>query len=411
MSSSPTISWTRCCRKNSVAEIVAVEGARPRAPLEGDSSEPGVVEGARPRPPLEIDFAARLLAWFDQHGRHDLPWQHPRSAYRVWLAEVMLQQTQVQTVIPYYQRFLNRYPTLVDLANAELDDVLALWSGLGYYSRARNLHRAAQICVARHGGELPTGFDAISALPGIGRSTAGAILAQAHGARYPILDGNVRRVLSRFRAVSGNPASSAVQQQLWALSSALLPEHRLADYTQALMDLGATLCTRRQPHCDDCPIQADCVAHLQGRVREFPQARSRRERPLRRSTQLWVVDEQQRLLLRRRPPSGIWAGLWSLVDGETPQQAMAALQNLGISVGEPSLLATVRHDFTHFALDIEVLAVRATGFAVADADLRWFSNTKALQMGLPQPLRRLLEQQSPEAPTPTFKILATRSRT
>ncbi len=224
-------------------------------------------------------FAARLLAWFDQHGRHDLPWQHPRTPYRVWVAEVMLQQTQVQTVIPYYQRFLALFPGLPVLAAAPLDDVLAAWSGLGYYSRARNLHRAAMQCVAAHGGELPDQFDALAALPGIGRSTAGAILAQAHGQRLPILDGNVRRVLARHRAVTGDPGSSKVQSELWALSQSALPHSRLADYTQALMDLGATVCTRHRAACDRCPLAADCAARLQGRVAEFPQPRSARARP------------------------------------------------------------------------------------------------------------------------------------
>ncbi len=364
-----------CCRENSVAETSAAQGAGPPAPQEGD-------------------FAGRILAWFDQHGRHDLPWQHPRSAYRVWLAEIMLQQTQVQTVIPYYQRFLARFPTLADLAAGELDDVLALWSGLGYYSRARNLHRTAQICMTRHAGELPGEFEAISALPGIGRSTAGAILAQAHGARWPILDGNVRRVLSRYRAIGGDPASTAVQQELWALAAAVLPETRLADYTQALMDLGATLCTRRRPACTRCPLSPDCDAWVQRRVDEFPQARRKRERPLRRSTQLWVYDDQQRLLLRRRPPVGIWAGLWSLVDGDSSEQALAVLRQLGVGIAEPQPMATLRHEFTHFSLDIDVRSARALGLGIADGESRWCSIEDALQLGLPQPLRRLLETQS-----------------
>jgi A/G-specific adenine glycosylase len=373
----PKISSTRCCRENSVAEAIDGEGVRTRAPFEGD-------------------FAERVLSWFDQHGRHDLPWQHPRSAYHVWLAEIMLQQTQVKTVIPYYRRFLQQFPTLGDLARADLDDVLALWSGLGYYSRARNLHRTAQICLAQHAGDLPTDFEAISALPGIGRSTAGAILAQAHGLRQPILDGNVRRVLSRYRAVAGDPAATAVQQELWALAAALLPEVRLADYTQALMDLGAILCTRRRPACTRCPLGADCDAFLQGRMDEFPHPRSRRERPLRRSTLLWVHDDQQRLLLRRRPPTGIWAGLWSLVDGDTTEQALAALRQLGVEGAQPCPMASVRHEFTHFSLDIDVQSVRATGVAVADGDSRWCSVAGALQLGLPQPLRRLLEQHPAE---------------
>ena len=363
-----------CCRENSVAEARAAE------------------EGARARVPLDSDLASRLLAWFDHHGRHDLPWQHPRSAYRVWVAEVMLQQTQVQTVIPYYLRFLERFPALIDLASADLDDVLALWSGLGYYSRARNLHRAAQICADKYGGELPDDFEAMAALPGIGRSTAGAILAQAHGQRLPILDGNVRRVLSRYRAVAGDPASSAVLRQLWALSESLLPESRLADYTQALMDLGATLCVRRRPACHSCPLSADCHAHQQGRVDDLPQARVRRTRPLRRSTQLWVHDDQQRILLRRRAASGIWAGLWSLVDGDTPQQALSTLRQLGIYADEPMAMTSLRHEFTHFSLDMDVLSVRASSVAIADSDSRWCSTAEALLLGVPQPLRRLLEQ-------------------
>lgn len=349
----------------------------------------GVQEGARPRAPL--DFAAHLLSWFDQHGRHDLPWQHPRTPYRVWLAEVMLQQTQVLTVVPYFQRFESVFPTLVDLAHADLDQVLALWSGLGYYSRARNLHRAAQICVEQHGGELPLDLAAIGALPGIGRSTAGAILAQAHGARHPILDGNVRRVLARYGAVAGEPSSAAVQQQLWALSEAILPEHRLADYTQALMDLGATVCTRKRPACERCPLAVACQARIQGRVDELPQARTRRTRPLRSCTQLWVHDDQQRVLLQRRPPVGIWAGLWSLVEADTGPAALATLARLGIVAESPRELASIRHEFTHFSLDIEVRAVRALHAGVADVDLRWLGVDEALQLGLPQPVRRLLE--------------------
>jgi len=354
------------------------------------------MDSDRPMSPADGDFAGRVLAWFDQHGRHDLPWQHPRSAYRVWLAEVMLQQTQVQTVIPYYLRFLERFPALADIAGADLDAVLALWSGLGYYSRARNLHRTAQICVQRHGGELPEDFETMSALPGIGRSTANAILAQAHGQRLPILDGNVRRVLSRYRAVDGDPGSSAVLQKLWALSASLLPETRLADYTQALMDLGATLCVRRRPACAKCPVNTDCDAHAQGRVDDLPQPRGRRARPLRRATLLWVHDDQQRLLLRRRAPIGIWAGLWSLVDGETEQAAMSTLSQLGISGEQPLPMTSLRHEFTHFSLDIEVQSVRAAGIGVNDAEIRWLSVDEALQLGLPQPVRRLLEQHSAE---------------
>ena len=205
-------------------------------------------------------FAHTLLAWFDRHGRQDLPWQHPREAYRVWLSEVMLQQTQVATVVPYFQRFVAALPTLPALARAEEDRVLALWSGLGYYRRARFLHRAAQLCVERHGGELPRQFDALAALPGIGRSTAGAILAQAHGLRFAILDGNVKRVLARYHGIHGHPGQSAIERQLWQHAEAHTPDSRLADYTQAIMDLGATVCVRARPLCEACPLAADCVA-------------------------------------------------------------------------------------------------------------------------------------------------------
>ncbi len=346
------------------------------------------------RESTETDFATRLLAWFDQHGRHDLPWQHPRTPYRVWLSEVMLQQTQVQTVIPYFQAFLARFPDLPTLAAASLDEVLAQWSGLGYYSRARNLHRAAQICALKFQGELPVDFDQLLALPGIGRSTAGAILAQAHGARHAILDGNVRRVLSRYRRVAGDPASSATQATLWQLSESLLPDERLADYTQALMDLGASVCSRTRPTCLLCPLQDDCGAHLAGAVAQFPQARVRRERPLRRCVQLWVQDSQQRLLLKRRPPTGIWAGLWSLPEADTQDGAVEILRADGLRPLSSSVLTSLRHEFTHYSLDIQVMAVEVESLALTDSETRWISAPEALALGLPQPVRRLIESQA-----------------
>ncbi|MCB1599714.1 MAG: A/G-specific adenine glycosylase [Xanthomonadales bacterium] len=340
------------------------------------------------------DFGTRLLVWFDQHGRHDLPWQHPRTPYRVWLSEVMLQQTQVQTVIPYFEAFLARFPDLPALAAASLDEVLARWSGLGYYSRARNLHRAAQICVAQHRGELPDDFNQLLALPGIGRSTAGAILAQAHGARHAILDGNVRRVLSRYRRVAGDPASSTTQAALWQLSESLLPDARLADYTQALMDLGASVCSRTRPTCLLCPLQDDCGAHLTGAVAQFPQARVRRERPLRSCVQLWVQDRQQRLLLKRRSPTGIWAGLWSLPEADTQAAAIEILHADGLRARGSSALTSLRHEFTHYSLDIQVMAVEVEAAALTDSDTRWFATPEALALGLPQPVRRLIESQA-----------------
>ena len=229
-------------------------------------------------------FVSRLLAWFDVHGRHGLPWQSPRTAYRVWLSEVMLQQTQVATVIPYFERFIARFPDFASLAAADIDEVLALWAGLGYYARGRNLHAAAKQVASIHRGEMPNDLEAVQALPGVGRSTAAAILAQAFGARHAILDGNVKRVLARHAAIPGWPGEPKVAAKLWAVAERLLPQTRLADYTQAIMDLGASLCSARQPACARCPVAEDCQAHREQRTAEFPSAKPAKARPLRRAT-------------------------------------------------------------------------------------------------------------------------------
>jgi A/G-specific adenine glycosylase len=325
------------------------------------------------------NFAARLLEWFDREGRHDLPWQHPRTPYRVWVAEVMLQQTQVRTVIPYYERFMLRFPDLQALAAAPLDEVLGAWSGLGYYSRARNLYEAARRCIAFHGGALPAEAAALAALPGIGRSTAAAILAQAHGQRLAILDGNVRRVLSRWQAVDGSPLEAAVQRQLWALAETLLPASRMADYTQAIMDLGATVCVRRAPACVRCPLAVDCEARAQGAVDRYPAAKPRRVRPMRRTRMLLARDAFGRLLLEQRQARGIWGGLWSLPEQDPGESALAG--------GMPGRV--LRHEFTHYSLDIEIWAVPPA--AVAEVEGRWLVPGEALTLGLPQPVRRIVE--------------------
>jgi A/G-specific adenine glycosylase len=236
----------------------------------------------------EPSIAPALLAWYDIHGRHDLPWQQPRTPYRVWLAEIMLQQTQVRTVIPYYQRFLATFPDLPSLAAASVDAVLAHWAGLGYYSRGRNLHQTAQLCVERHEGDLPADFDALLALPGIGRSTAGAILAQAHNRPVAILDGNVRRVLGRYFAIEGWPGESTIERRYWAIAQAQTPMLRAADYTQAIMDLGATVCSRSKPACERCPLAAGCLALAQGSTARLPTAKPRKARPLRQLSMLWL---------------------------------------------------------------------------------------------------------------------------
>lgn len=342
------------------------------------------------------DFASQVLAWHALHGRHDLPWQLPRSPYRVWVSEIMLQQTQVSTVVTYFERFVDDLPNLAALAAAPLDQVMALWSGLGYYSRARNLHRAAQVCMQQHAGELPRSFEQLSALPGIGRSTAGAILAQAHGDRIAILDANVRRVLVRHALIEGEVTSAAVQKRLWSLAQSRLPDNRLADYTQALMDLGATVCTWRTPRCDACPVTADCGARIEGRTHELPQKRRVRSTPVRQTTMLVLLDAQGRVLLERRPPSGIWGGLWSVPEVDSDPAAIDhVLTRLQLSESARSTLPEFVHTFTHFRLAIAPLRidVRAQPRALADNESqRWASVDTASTLGLPQPVRRLIAQ-------------------
>ena len=348
----------------------------------------------RGRAAAGTDFASKLLAWFDRHGRHDLPWQHPRTPYRVWLAEIMLQQTQVRTVMPYFARFVAAFPDLPALAAASLDQVLGQWSGLGYYARARNLHAAARLCVERHGAELPRDFDALHALPGIGRSTAGAILAQAWGDRFPILDGNVKRVLARYHGVAGWPGLPAVEKPLWALAESHLPHARLADYIQAQMDFGATLCTRADPACILCPVRTDCVAWREGRVQELPTPRPGKPLPERQAVVLWLEDRTGAVLMQRRPPTGIWASLWSLPEAPDHEGARQWFQGHvrgDYAAGEA--LAEIPHAFTHYRLRLQphrwrALAPRA---AVRDNDdLRWVPHGELADMGLPAPIRRLL---------------------
>jgi len=339
-------------------------------------------------------FASRLFPWFHPRGPHDLPWQHPRSPYRVWLSEIMLQQTQVQTVIPYFERFVSALPDLPSLAAAEPDDVIALWAGLGYYARARNLHKAAQVCVERHDGELPRDFDALAALPGIGRSTAGAILAQAHGLRYAILDGNVKRTLCRFHGIDGWPGSSAVEKKLWDIAEAHLPEERLVDYSQAIMDFGATLCTRSDPSCVLCPLQVDCVALQEGRVEQLPESKPGKPLPERRTMMLVLRDPEGRVLLARRPASGVWSGMWSLpevADHDAARDFVQRHADVDFDLNTP--LALIEHTFSHYRLHIAPLLWQAAraGTRIADADqLRWQPLANLHEVGLPAPVKKLL---------------------
>lgn len=340
-------------------------------------------------------FSARLLGWFDTAGRHDLPWQHPRAPYRVWLSEIMLQQTQVKTVIPYFERFVAAFPDVPALAEASLDEVLAQWSGLGYYARARNLHAAARICVELHGGDLPRDFAKLVALPGIGRSTAGAILAQAWGDRFAILDGNVKRVLARYHGIGGWPGLPAVEKQLWKLAEQHLPEARMADYTQAQMDFGATLCTRHDPACMLCVLQDDCVALREGRVEELPTSKPGKPLPERIAVILLAENEQGQILLQRRPPVGIWASLWSLPEAADHQAAREWFQqHLHGDYDHGQALPEVPHVFSHYKLRMHPL--RWPALAARDAvrdndDLRWVDRAGLKSLGLPAPIRKLLE--------------------
>ncbi|MGA9341443.1 MAG: A/G-specific adenine glycosylase [Rhodanobacteraceae bacterium] len=340
-------------------------------------------------------FSTRLLAWFDLHGRSDLPWQHPRDSYRVWISEVMLQQTQVQTAIPYFRRFVSALPTLQRLAAASTDEVLALWSGLGYYSRARNLHRTARICIEHHDGALPMDFTDLVALPGIGRSTAGAILAQAFGQRHAILDGNVRRVLARWRGIHGITTAADVQRRLWNQAEKLTPRARVADYTQAIMDLGAAICTRSRPRCDACPVAGDCVARRKGLTAELPSPKSAKTLPVRHTAMLIVRDKDGRVLLERRPPVGVWAQLWSLPESADATCAPTSLSDRrGVEVRSAGALPRFVHTFSHYHLEVAPLlfSMVRSARAIADAaDCRWFAHEELDTIGLPSPVRRLLD--------------------
>ena len=342
------------------------------------------------RPPAAgTPFAARVVHWQRAHGRHGLPWQATKDPYRVWLSEVMLQQTQVSTVLDYYARFLQRFPAVADLAAAPLDDVLALWSGLGYYSRARNLHRCAQTVVAEHGGAFPGTAAALATLPGIGRSTAAAIAAFCFGERVAILDGNVKRVLSRALGFDGDLAKAGPQAQLWAAAQDLLPPRDVDVYTQGLMDLGATLCTVRRPACERCPVAADCVARAGGEPERFPIKSRRLVRSHREHALLWL-RRGERLLLVQRPPTGVWAGLWTLPEYASTGHLEAAVQGWP---GQGDWLPTVQHALTHFDWTLHPMRWTWPARTAVPADLpagRWCTQPEALALGLPAPIRRLL---------------------
>lgn len=342
--------------------------------------------------PRSHPASSLLLAWFDHHGRKDLPWQHAITPYRVWVSEIMLQQTQVSTVIPYYERFMQQFPDLPSLAQAPVDDVLSLWTGLGYYARARNLHKAAQVVMQSHGGEFPTDVEAMAALPGIGRSTAGAILSISRKIRAPILDGNVKRVLARLHRVQGWTGSPATEKMLWTLAERYTPFERLPDYTQAIMDLGATVCTRSRPTCSLCPFESMCEARQHLEQDLYPQPKPGKAIP-EKTVAMLIAQWDDKFWLIKRPAAGIWGGLWSFPEFSASEKPADMAASLGFKIkGRARKLEEFRHTFSHFHLDITPVFVDVSpaANAVAEGSGTWYKLADAKKLGLPAPVVKLL---------------------
>ena len=340
-------------------------------------------------------FSTKLLNWFDLHGRKDLPWQKYDDPYRIWLSEIMLQQTQVKTVIPYFERFCERFPTVQDLAEAPEDDVLHLWSGLGYYARARNLHAAAKQVVNEYGGVFPQSQAELESLKGIGRSTAAAIRAQAFGDKAAILDGNVKRVLARLYAIQEWPGKNTTESKMWDISESLLPDARLRDYTQAIMDFGATLCTRSKPGCEACSFSAECKAKRQNQVHELPARKPKKRIPQREKIFLVQKNQKGEVLLEKRPPTGIWGGLWSFPELEH-DQLPTKLEELGVAEQATEVLEAGEHVFSHFRLrytPVVISAIPETRPQVAEHEKHiWYSGEQSKALGLAAPVAKLIDQ-------------------
>ncbi|MEE9335142.1 MAG: A/G-specific adenine glycosylase [Granulosicoccaceae bacterium] len=363
-------------------------GAHKRA-----ASPPSPVSAPMPDARAQKQFAKHVLAWFNEHGRKNLPWQTDANPYRVWVSEIMLQQTQVATVIPYYTAFMQRFASIQQLADAPQDDVLANWSGLGYYARARNLHRCAIEVVQRYGGELPSNLDALIALPGIGRSTAGAIASLSMGKPEPILDGNVKRVLSRVYGVQGWPGQKKVQDALWQISEAVTPKIHTGQFNQAMMDLGATLCTRSKPDCARCPLANTCFAWAQDSITYYPSKKPKKLTPIKQTVMLVIKDERGSLLLHKRPATGIWGGLWGLPEvsniAELPEWLNAQQFK---AVADTQQIDAFRHTFSHYHLDIIVLEqiVALAAESVSDKPaVHWYGGGK-LPGGVSKPVTQIL---------------------
>ncbi|NVJ50245.1 MAG: A/G-specific adenine glycosylase [Gammaproteobacteria bacterium] len=340
-------------------------------------------------------FQKRILDYYTAYGRKHLPWQQNKNHYRVWVSEIMLQQTQVTTVIPYYERFMQRFSSLEALASAELDEVLALWTGLGYYSRARNLHKCAQVLITEFNGQWPNSVATLETLPGIGRSTAGAIHSLATGQSAAILDGNVKRVLCRFYAIEGWPGKPAVQKQLWQLAESLTPAKKADQFNQAMMDLGATLCKRSRPDCDICPLQSHCQAYADNRVNEFPNPKPKTTKPERHA--IFIIARcGHEVLLEKRPSQGIWGGLWCLPEAplDTNDRDLAAAIATPIACESVCALPSFRHTFSHYHLHIHprLLSVAQKPNAVMDSDRwQWQDRRRLDELGMPSPIVQLLK--------------------
>ena len=343
----------------------------------------------------ERPISRRLLAWYDRHGRKTLPWKRKRDAYRIWVSEIMLQQTQVATVIPYFKRFIARFPDVRSLARADLDEVLHLWTGLGYYARARNLHQAAQRIVKEHAGAFPRHYEAVADLPGIGRSTAGAIFALAFNQRHPILDGNVKRVLARYHAIESPLNQRETEERLWQLAEKHTPRTRVADYTQAIMDLGATVCTRTKPQCSACPLRTNCRACRLGTPQDYPVRATRRITPVKATRMLMIRDARGRVLLQRRPPAGLWGGLWGFPECANSNARQWCHKILGINIHTESPWPTLRHSFSHFHLDITPIPAQLVGGtdqAMENAETVWYNVRRPDQRGFSAPVKYLLDE-------------------
>ncbi|MCE2571388.1 A/G-specific adenine glycosylase [Motilimonas eburnea] len=350
-----------------------------------------------------VAFANRILAWYDQHGRKTLPWQLAKTPYSVWVSEIMLQQTQVATVIPYFNQFMQSFPDVIALANANQDEVLHHWSGLGYYARARNLHKAAQMIRDNYNGRFPEDFDEVLALPGIGRSTAGAVLSLSLGQYHPILDGNVKRVLARHQAIAGWPGQKAVEQQLWQLSELCTPRQGVTQFNQAMMDMGATICTRSKPKCDICPIASDCMALAQETPTAYPHSKPKKTQPVKRG-RLIIVRDGQKVWLEQRPPTGIWGGLWCFPQAEDDREQEAVLARLGVEQYHIQHLDAFRHTFSHYHFDIQPVLVDVSLWNTrqvmeADAAL-WYNLAQPQTIGLAAATQKLLD-------SPALQLVAT----